>query len=421
MTTSSLALLERDVLTSIVRGEPIGQALGLLVERLERYAAPGTLGSILLVSADGRLRHASAPQLPDTYTAVIDGAPVGEGHGSCGTAAARRQTVIVTDLATDPLWRGYRAAALAHGLRACWSVPILALDGTCLGTFAFYYREPRQPTDDDLAIIQSAATLAGIVLERERVEESRRALMAELRDTVQLAELFAGILGHDLRNPLNTLVLGTQLLQTTVKDPTALRVLDRMQSGHRRMSRMIDQLLDLTRARNARSMPLQRTALDLADLVRSVLDEMRLAFPGRSVELHAEGDGRGAWDPDRLGQLVSNLVGNALHHGEPGGGVRVHVDGRSPGEVIVRTHNRGTIPPEQMETLFDPFRRGTSRGTHDGLGLGLYITRLIVEAHGGRLSAGSEGGVTTFEAVLPRAGTAPLPERPTSSADFDRP
>ncbi len=418
MTTSSLALLERDVLTVIVRGEPIGRALELLVAGLEQYAAPGTIGSILLVSPDGRLRHGAAPELPAAYTAVIDGAPVGEGQGSCGTAAARLQTVIVSDIETDPLWTTYRAPALAHGLRACWSVPILALDGACLGTFAFYYRERRQPTAEDLAIIQSAATLAGLVLERERAEESRRLLLADLRDSVQLSELFAGILGHDLRNPLNTLVVGTQLLRTTVKEPKALSVLDRMQNSHRRMSRMIEQLLDVTRARNARAMPVQPTALDVIDLIRSVLDDMRLAFPGRSVELHAEGSGRGEWDPDRLGQLVSNLVGNALEHGDKGGPVGVHVDGRSPREVIVRTHNRGTIPPDQIATLFDPFRRGTNRGGPDGLGLGLYITRLIVEAHGGQLGAQSEGGVTTFQAVLPRE--PPPPDRPTRFADFVR-
>jgi signal transduction histidine kinase len=403
VTTSSLALLERDVLTVIVRDEPISHALELLVTRLEQHAAPGTIGSILLATPEGRLRHGAAPRLPAAYTATIDGSAVGEGQGSCGTAAWRRQTVVVTDIATDPLWESYRPIALAHGLRACWSVPILALDGDCLGTFAFYYREPRQPTAEDLAVIQSAATLAGIVLERQRLEESRRALMQELRETVQFAELFAGILGHDLRNPLNTLAVGTQLLQSRVKDPSAARVLERMQSSHKRMSRMVDQLLDLTRARAQRSMPMQRTALDLAELVKSVVDEMRLAFPTRAVELHTDGDGRGEWDPDRLGQLVSNLVGNALHHGEASSGIRVHVDGRSPREVVLRTHNRGTIPAEQLETLFDPFRRGANRGTHDGLGLGLTIAKLIVEGHGGRLIAESDASGTTFHAVLPRA------------------
>jgi signal transduction histidine kinase len=171
---------EHGVLEQIAAGAELSSILTSIVLAIEEDSPP-TIGSILLLDADGvHVRHGAAPHLPEAYTRVIDGAPIGPRAGSCGTAAYLRRPVYVADIETDPLWEDYRELARAHGLRACWSTPILATDGRVLGTFALYYRERREATDQDRGIIERATHLAGIAIERRQLEDQLRALSAHL-------------------------------------------------------------------------------------------------------------------------------------------------------------------------------------------------------------------------------------------------
>src|SRR4029450_5237929 len=142
-------------------------ALGRLVEEL----SSGCLSSILVLDPNGnRLWHGAAASLPTSYTEAIGGGVIGASVGSCGTAAYRKEPVIVSDIATDPLWADYRDLALAHGLRACWSTPILSSDGRVIGTFAIYSREPGRPTQQQQNIIEQITDLARIAIERQGAE-----------------------------------------------------------------------------------------------------------------------------------------------------------------------------------------------------------------------------------------------------------
>jgi PAS domain S-box-containing protein len=141
-------------------------SLETLVKLLERVS-PGMRGSVLLLDADGvTLRHGAAPSLPAAYRRAIDGSKTGPRAGSCGTAAYRRERVIVRDIATDPLWTNYREMAEPYGLSACWSTPILDASGTVLGTFAMYYDEPREPTAEDIELTETATLLAKNIIMR---------------------------------------------------------------------------------------------------------------------------------------------------------------------------------------------------------------------------------------------------------------
>ncbi len=165
---------EKRLLEMIARGEPLTLILDALCRLVEELAR-GCQCSILLLDPKTRqLRHGAAPSLPAAYSNAIDGAVIGPAAGSCGTAAYRRELVVVTDIATDPLWADYRDLALAHGLRACWSTPILSSKGEVLGTFATYYREPRRPTAEEQSVIDRFAQIASIALEREQGEEALR-------------------------------------------------------------------------------------------------------------------------------------------------------------------------------------------------------------------------------------------------------
>jgi PAS domain S-box-containing protein len=171
---------EAQVFEMIAEGSPLDQVLAALARCIEDQAPP-TIASILLLDADGQhVRRGAAPHLPEAYCAAIDGQPIGPNAGSCGTAAYLRRLVVTSDVLTDPHWEAYRDLARAHGLRACWSMPVLATDDRVLGVFALYYRQPRTPREDELALIERASHIAGIAIERRQLEDELRALSAHI-------------------------------------------------------------------------------------------------------------------------------------------------------------------------------------------------------------------------------------------------
>jgi signal transduction histidine kinase len=258
------------------------------------------------------------------------------------------------------------------------------------------------------------------------------ALDAALRDCLQTiclqsktsTERFIGVLAHDIRNPLATLSLGVQQLlgQGRIDPPTAKRMLN----STRRIAGIVEQVADFTRGHSPHGMPLRRTEGDLRSHIIKVVEETQAQHPARVIVFESKGHFQGYWDEGRVGQLVSNLLGNAIQHGAPDGEVRMtlHETDGAPEAVEISVHNDGPgIPPAERTTLFDPLSRG-DRATRDvaqGLGLGLFICREIVRAHGGtlRVESSDEAG-TLFVATLPtqrpeRARAAAAPEREPSS------
>src|SRR6185369_11196502 len=166
---------EKRLLEMIARGSGVASVLDALC-RFGEEMFDNVLVSILLVSPDRKsLRHGAAPSLPKSYTDAIDGGLIGPRAGSCGTAAYRGERVIVSDIATHPLWDQYRHLAMEHGLRACWSTPILSTTRGVMGTFALYSREPGSPTRAQLNLIEQMTHLAAVAIERERAAEALRA------------------------------------------------------------------------------------------------------------------------------------------------------------------------------------------------------------------------------------------------------
>ncbi|HTC57479.1 MAG TPA: ATP-binding protein [Candidatus Sulfotelmatobacter sp.] len=181
----ALARLDVKVLAMVMAHAPLPQILETLCSNIETHHS-GLLCSVLLLDADTKtLRHGAAPSLSREYSQAIDGTQIGPCVGSCGTAAYRRQPVIVSDIATDPLWAAYRHLALPHGLRACWSTPIASQDGGILGTFAIYYREPRTPDEEHLQLIAHATHLAAVAMEWDRAQTELRSAENRYRTLVE--------------------------------------------------------------------------------------------------------------------------------------------------------------------------------------------------------------------------------------------
>ncbi|MEG4023992.1 PAS domain S-box protein [Microcoleus sp. S13C4] len=176
---------QKQILEMIAKGAPLGDTLNTLVQIIEQQSRD-VLGSILLLAPDGQhLLQGAAPSLPDSYNAAIHGIAIGPDVGSCGTAAFSRQQVIVTDIASDPLWKNFRDLALSSGLRACLSTPIFSSQGQVLGTFGMYYSQPRHPHFFELQLIEAIINLAGIAIERNQAEESLKQLNLELESRVK--------------------------------------------------------------------------------------------------------------------------------------------------------------------------------------------------------------------------------------------
>ena len=216
-------------------------------------------------------------------------------------------------------------------------------------------------------------------------------------------ERFIGILGHDLRSPLTAILASAALvLRHRDLDDPVLAAAARITSSADRMGRMISDLLDFTQARLGGGLPLSRVQADLRDVARTAVDEALASNPGREIRLLAEGDTRGAFDPDRVVQLLSNLLANAISYSPQQEPILVRVAGVD-GKVEVEVENGGPeIPAAERGRLFDPFRRGSMTGKTRGLGLGLFIVEQIARAHGGEAAVQSEPGRTVFRVTLQR-------------------
>jgi len=225
-------------------------------------------------------------------------------------------------------------------------------------------------------------------------------------EALRLNEMFVAILGHDLRTPLSTILTSTELLRRAPDAATVVEIAERVRNGARRMQALVENVLDLARARLAGGIPLKRDDVDLGALIRASVQEQQAVAPHVRFDIQITGDVRGEWDPDRLTQVLSNLLGNALQHGETGKPVEITADGHRPGYVSVTVSNSGRIAPDALPHVFDPFaaaRRPRSR--HEGLGLGLYIVRQIIAAHGGEIGVHVEqDSRTVFRLTLPRGG-----------------
>jgi two-component system sensor histidine kinase/response regulator len=224
----------------------------------------------------------------------------------------------------------------------------------------------------------------------------------ELAETLRFHETFVATVGHDLKNPLNSIVMASQILASQTADQKQQDMALRIRRSAQRMAGMIDELYDLSRCRLDGGIALRQRLVELAPAIRRVVDEHRLSATV-PIEFHEEGSAKAYCDDTRMTQLISNLIGNAVKHGAAGAPVTVRLAVRDS-EVEISVHNEGVIEEDVRKSLFDPFVSSARKGGRkDGLGLGLYIVDQIVRAHDGRIevrSTAEEG--TTFVVRVPR-------------------
>lgn len=318
----------------------------------------------------------------------------------CSEIRVSRTPIIIEKASDDTVFCGHPTPKM-YGFESYIAVPIIRRNGEVFGTICALDPLPAKLRDGKtLRMVELYAELIAAQLEIEdRLSESQTDLAGAL-ETGALREQFIAVLGHDLRNPLFSLMAGIRGLLRRPPPEKAELILAQMQLSAARMSDLVDDILDFARARLGGGIPVERRPVaDLADQLTQIVDELRSAHSGRMIETRIAIAQPVTCDSRRVTQLLSNLLGNAVSHGAADRPVRVEADIQE-GQFVLTVRNHGpAIPAEAMAQLFKPYARPARETPQAGLGLGLYIASEIARSHGGSLTVVSdetEGTAFTF-------------------------
>jgi signal transduction histidine kinase len=313
-----------------------------------------------------------------------------------------REGVVIDHVDEDEVYRGHPTPAM-YGFQSYISMPIIRRNGSMFGTLcAIDLRPHRLKTPGVIGMFKLFAELIAFHIDSGDRLASTEASLLDEREAAELREQFIAVLGHDLRNPLASIDAAARLLLKTPLNEEASGMVTMMQSSVARMTSLINDVLDFARGRLGGGFTLQRNAdLPLRPVLDQVVAELQSAWPDRVIEVDFDLSDPVDCDRDRIAQLFSNLVGNAVKHGSKAAPVRVQAR-TSQGALELSVANAGPpIPPLALERLFQPYTRGMGHSNPQGLGLGLYIASEIARAHGGLLTVTSSAEETRFTFRMP--------------------
>jgi signal transduction histidine kinase/ActR/RegA family two-component response regulator len=380
-----------------------------------------------------------APKLPDFYNEAIEGILIGDGQGSCGTAAFRGERVIVEDIPTHPHWAAFKDLAGKAGLASCWSEPVVDAKGKVLGTFAIYHATRSHPTEADLRMISQAATLAALAIQKRRADQEltdyRNNLEAmvetrsrEIRELNRLLEIrvaeaessnrakstFLSNMSHEIRTPLNAVIGLSYLMRKDSHEAEQTARIDKVLASSEHLLNLLNDILDLSKIDSGK-FTLEEAPLNLDSIVANVVSMVAERADAKGLRLIRQLDVPTKslmGDRTRLQQALLNYVGNAVKFTDTGS-VTIRIQTVTTDGVghLLRFDVTDTgigIGKEAMERLFGAFEQEETSTTrkYGGTGLGLAITRKLAQAMGGdagALSVPGRGSTFWFTARLKEA------------------
>jgi signal transduction histidine kinase len=382
------------------------------IRAVARLSAVPTLLRVLC-DATGMGFAAVARVTDDTWTvcALVDDIRFGLEPGGqlpvhttlCIESRAAHAPIAIDRASTDPIYRSHHTPQM-YGIESYVSVPIVLPNGRYFGNLCALDPKPAKVSDSrTVSMFNRFAELIALQLETELVREQEQAALLDERASSELREQFIAILGHDLRNPLQAIYASGELLEKRLADPKLLSVASRIKVNVRRMSDLIDDVLDLARGRLGGGIGVQLNDVsNIETALGAVVKELQDAQPQRQITSDIRVTRTIRCDIGRLQQVVSNLIGNALTHGSAERPVKFSATTTEDSLVLDVWNDGEPIPSDQVNRIFEPFWRHSTSGTRQGLGLGLYICSQIVRAHGGHLSvSSSRASGTRFIARFP--------------------
>jgi signal transduction histidine kinase len=335
---------------------------------------------------------------------LVPGAQLDVATTLCEEVRETRATIVIDCVRDSDCYRDHHTPRI-YGFQSYFSIPIFRPDGFYFGTLCGLDPEPAKLSEG--ATVPALTLFAELIsrqLETERSLVATRSALLSERETAELREQFIAVLGHDLRTPLGAILSGAELLTRRHDDPVTGKVVERIRSSALRMAGLVDNVVDFTRGRMGSGLALELSRHHDVDLLlEQVVDELRGAYPDRAI---ASSIARGIdlrCDPQRLAQLLSNLLKNALVHGAPSCPAEVKAGVGAAGFVLEVSNSGAQLSPDMIAQLFKPYWRAISRPGDDGLGLGLYIVDQIARGHGGAICVQSDPQRTTFTFTMPAA------------------
>lgn len=390
---------------------PEASASGLDIAAIGRLSAvPSILDVCCRITGMGFAAIARVTEDRWIACAVRDEIAFGLGIGGelpvkttlCDEVRSSREVIVFDNAAEHPVYANHHTPR-AYGLQSYISMPIIRADGSLFGTLCAIDPNPHPASNP--ATVETFRLFAQLIAAQldgeDRFERSEAALLDE-RETAELRDQFIAVLGHDLRNPLAAVQAGAGMLSRMELGDTARQIVEQMQVSGHRMSRLINDVLDFARGRLGSGLPTHRqTAVQLRGTMEQVIEEFRASHSGRAVQTELALARPVDCDPDRIAQLLSNLLANALTHGDPASAIVVRASTSADGLELSISNGGEPIPEAAKAILFRPFTRRRDGGAPEGLGLGLYIAAQIAEAHDGTLEVASDPSETRFTFRMP--------------------
>jgi signal transduction histidine kinase len=320
----------------------------------------------------------------------------------CIESRAARAPVVIDCASTDPRYNSHHTPKL-YNIESYVSVPIVLASGRYFGNLCAIDPKPANVSEPRIvSMFKHFADIIALQLESELIREEEHAALLDERASSELREQFIAILGHDLRNPLQAVYAGGELLERRLADPALIGIASRIKASARRMSALIDDVLDFARGRLGKGIGIAVADVGVETSLAAVVRELQTAQPDRKIITNFAVARTVRCDMGRVQQVASNLLGNALTHGSPD--TPVEISARTDDkDFVLEVWNAGVpIPEGSINKIFQPFWRHSTSDCRQGLGLGLYICAQIVRAHSGQLAVTSTRDAgTRFTVRLP--------------------